>query len=47
MNKQGISVIIHTLNEEKNLVNCLESVKWADDIVLIDNYSEDKTVEIA
>jgi glycosyltransferase involved in cell wall biosynthesis len=47
MKKQGITVIIHTLNEEKNLVNCLESVKWADDIVLIDNYSEDKTVEIA
>ncbi len=47
MKKQGITVIIHTLNEEKNLVNCLESVKWADDIVLIDNYSDDKTVEIA
>jgi glycosyltransferase involved in cell wall biosynthesis len=47
MNKQGISVIIHTLNEEKNLLNCLESVKWVDDIVLIDNYSDDKTVEIA
>jgi glycosyltransferase involved in cell wall biosynthesis len=47
MKNQGITVIIHTLNEEKNLVNCLESVKWADDIVLIDNYSDDKTVEIA
>lgn len=47
MKKQGITVIIHTLNEERNIVNCLESVKWADDIVLIDNHSEDKTVEIA
>jgi glycosyltransferase involved in cell wall biosynthesis len=47
MKKLGITVIIHTYNEEKNLENCLESVKWADDIVLIDNYSDDKTVEIA
>lgn len=47
MKKLPISVIIHTLNEEKNIENCLESVKWADDIVLIDNYSEDKTVEVA
>lgn len=47
MKKLGITVIIHTYNEEKNLKNCLESVKWADDIVLIDNYSDDRTVEIA
>ena len=42
-----ISVIINTFNEEKNIKNCLESVKWADEIVLVDMYSEDKTVEIA
>lgn len=47
MKKLAITVIIHTYNEEKNIKNCLESVKWADDIVLIDNYSDDKTVEIA
>lgn len=47
MKKLAITVIIHTYNEEKNMVNCLESVKWADDMVLIDNYSDDKTVEIA
>lgn len=46
MNKP-ISVIVHTLNEEKNISNCLESVKWADEIIVVDMYSDDKTVEIA
>ena len=42
-----ISVSINTFNEEKNIKNCLESVKWADEIVIVDMYSTDKTVEIA
>lgn len=42
-----ISVIIHTLNEENNIRNCLECVKWADEIVIIDMYSDDKTSAIA
>lgn len=42
-----ISVIIHTLNEERNIRNCLESVKWADEIIIVDMYSMDKTVQIA
>lgn len=42
-----VSVVIHTLNEEKNIKNCLESVKWADEIVVVDMFSEDKTVDIA
>ena len=42
-----ISVTINTFNEEKNIKNCLESVKWADEIVIVDMYSTDKTVEIA
>lgn len=44
---EPISVIIHTLNEEQNIRNCLESVKWADEIIVVDMYSDDKTVEIA
>ena len=43
----GISVIVHTLNEEKNIANCLESVKWADEILVIDMHSSDRTREIA
>jgi glycosyltransferase involved in cell wall biosynthesis len=42
-----ISVIINTFNEERNIKNCLESVKWADEIIIVDMYSDDKTVEIA
>ncbi len=46
MKNLPVSVIVHTLNEEANIKNCMESVKWADEIVLIDNYSDDGTVEI-
>jgi len=43
-----ISVIINTLNEEKNLPRALASVKnFADEIVVVDMKSDDKTVEIA
>jgi len=42
-----ISILILTLNEEKNLPACLESVKWSDDIVVFDSFSTDRTVEIA
>ncbi|MCQ2009521.1 glycosyltransferase family 2 protein [Sporolactobacillus sp. STSJ-5] len=42
-----ISVLINTFNEEQNIRNCLESVKWADEIIVVDMYSEDTTVSIA
>ena len=42
-----ISVVISAFNEEKNIKDCLESVKWADEIILVDNSSTDKTVDIA
>jgi glycosyltransferase involved in cell wall biosynthesis len=45
MNK--ISAILITLNEEKNLEACLESVKWVDEIVVVDCGSRDRTEEIA
>jgi glycosyltransferase involved in cell wall biosynthesis len=47
MRKFTISIVIATKNEEKMIKDCLNSVKWADEIILIDDYSEDKTVEIA
>ena len=44
----AISVVINTRNEEKNLPRCLASVKGlADEIVVTDMESIDKTVEIA
>lgn len=41
-----ISIVILTKNEEKNIVDCLESVIWADEIIIVDDNSEDRTVEI-
>ncbi len=42
-----ISVVINTYNEEAHIVRCLKSVTWADEIVLVDMHSEDKTRELA
>jgi len=42
-----ISAVVLTKNEEKNLSDCLESVKWCDEIVIVDDNSTDKTLEIA
>jgi glycosyltransferase involved in cell wall biosynthesis len=42
-----ISAIIITKNEEKNLTRCLESIRWCDEIIVIDDGSTDRTVEIA
>lgn len=41
------SVTIITFNEERNLRDCLRSVSWADEIVLVDSGSTDTTVTIA
>ncbi|MCJ7646918.1 glycosyltransferase family 2 protein [bacterium] len=42
-----LSVTIITYNEEENIKDCLESVMWSDEIVIVDSFSNDKTVEIA
>jgi len=42
-----ISAVILAKDEEKNLQECLESVKWVDEVTVIDDNSTDKTVEIA
>jgi len=42
-----ISVVILTKNEERNIERCLESVRWSDETIIIDDNSSDKTVEIA
>ncbi len=42
-----ISAVVNTCNEEKYIGRCLEHLKWVDEIVIIDMYSTDKSVEIA
>lgn len=41
-----LSVIIITKNEAENIRACLESVEWADEIIVVDSGSSDATVEI-
>lgn len=41
-----LSVIVITRDEEENIGLCLDSVSWADEIVVVDSGSVDKTVEI-
>ena len=46
--KDGISVVINTKNEEHNIKDCIDSAKdLADEIIVVDMQSSDKTVEIA
>ena len=41
-----ISVCIITFNEQSNIRRCLESVRWCDEIVVLDSYSTDDTISI-
>lgn len=45
--RSGVSVLIMTFNEEESLPACLASVAWSDDVVVLDSFSTDRTVEIA
>ena len=48
MPKIPLTVVVLTKNEQDNIVSCLKSVHgWADEIILIDDGSTDKTVELA
>jgi glycosyltransferase involved in cell wall biosynthesis len=42
-----ISVLILTLNEQRDLPDCLSSVSWSDDIHVFDSQSTDNTIDIA
>lgn len=42
-----VSAIIIARNEEKRIGDCIESVRWASEVIVVDNVSTDKTAEIA
>lgn len=44
--REKISACITSFNEESNIRRCLESVKWCDEIVVVDSFSTDLTVQI-
>lgn len=44
---EKISAIIPTFNEEDNISEAIESVSWADEILVVDSFSTDNTVKLA
>ena len=42
-----VSVLVLTRNEEANIAECLESLRWAAEVLVVDSMSTDRTVEIA
>ena len=45
--KPSLACVVITKNEEANLRDCLESVRWADEMIVVDACSTDRTAEIA
>jgi glycosyltransferase involved in cell wall biosynthesis len=45
--RRPVSAVVISFNEEKNIAACLESLRWADEIVVADSGSADRTREIA
>jgi glycosyltransferase involved in cell wall biosynthesis len=46
MKKIKLTAVILTKNEEKNIIRCLNSLKFCDQVVIVDDDSEDKTIEL-
>lgn len=42
-----VACIVITKNEERNIADCLASARWADELIVVDAESADKTVELA
>ena len=42
-----LGALVLTYNEEENIEDCLESISWVDEVVVVDSYSEDDTLELA
>ncbi|MEE9193541.1 MAG: glycosyltransferase family 2 protein [Thermodesulfobacteriota bacterium] len=43
----NISAVVITHNEEHNIKDCLQSINWAGEIIVVDSHSKDNTVEIS
>jgi glycosyltransferase involved in cell wall biosynthesis len=44
---EKVTAVVPTYNEESKIGECLESLRWADELVVVDSYSTDATVRIA
>ena len=48
MSKVPITAVILTLNEERNIIDCIRTLReWCEDVLVYDSFSTDKTVELA
>lgn len=47
IHRPKITALIPALNEARNIVACLESVKWADELFVVDSFSADATPALA
>jgi len=47
LRENNISVFIITYNEEIDIQQCLDSVQWSNDVIILDSFSTDKTLSIA
>jgi glycosyltransferase involved in cell wall biosynthesis len=44
--RPAVSAIVTTFNEEQNIADCIKSLLWCDEILVVDSFSTDKTAEI-
>ena len=42
-----ISAVVITKNEEKMIANCINTLRWCDEVIVVDSGSKDLTVDIA
>lgn len=47
LNGHSISAFVITCDEEENIADCLRTLRWVDELVVVDSFSDDDTVEIA
>ncbi|NIO11361.1 MAG: glycosyltransferase, partial [Deltaproteobacteria bacterium] len=45
-NAPKVSALVVCFNEEQNIRDCLESLRWCDEIIVVDSFSTDNTVAI-
>lgn len=45
--RPGVSALVTTYNEERHIGECLETLDWCDEVLVVDSFSTDKTPEIA
>ncbi|HUV73976.1 MAG TPA: glycosyltransferase family 2 protein, partial [Anaerolineae bacterium] len=42
-----VSAVVLTRNEERNIADCLDTLQWAEELLVLDSFSDDATIEIA